>query len=586
MARGTLPTSLGRQSSGGDPAITPLDIAFRANRVAIMHLFGIGSAITALGFTTSIYMLEVFGRVMSTRSASTLFGLAAAFLLASCVYVALISLRAAVLRRIGLAMDDAASGPVYDAVYARVLETRRMDRVGAIQDLDIVRRFWSSASLTSLLDLPWFPAYVIVLFAFHVVLGIAMLLGIVVVVVLGLAADFGNRSALRQANDSSSAEKDALGQAVREAEILHALGMVGRFRSRWLTQAQRAMSWSATAAAYSHNIGYIGKFLQSFVQYGMVALAAYLSILGQVSGGVMFAVMFIGGGGIGVARNVVAHLPTFITARQAHRRLQALFRSGLSDELQVSLPRPKGEVDVAGLAMAPGGSRLILSQVTFHVPAGATVAVIGPSGAGKSTLVRALVGIWAPSLGTVRLDGSELQHWDPDELGQHVGYLPQDVELLAGTIGENIARFGSPDAKAIRDAADLAGIHDVIDKLPLGYETKVGGGGRSLSGGQRQRIGLARAVYGAPALVVLDEPNANLDSLGEGALAETVSALKASATTCMIITHKANILTLADYVLVLKDGTVSKFGPRDEVMPSTPQPIGALGRRAAGARNP
>ncbi|WP_244948471.1 ATP-binding cassette domain-containing protein, partial [Methylobacterium oxalidis] len=247
--------------------------------------------------------------------------------------------------------------------------------------------------------------------------------------------------------------------------------------------------------------------------------------------------------------------------------MQTLFRAAEAAPQRLALPRPEGHVEVSGLALtAPGSSRFILSQVSFELPAGSSTAVVGPSGAGKSSLVRALVGIWAPALGSVRIDGSELQHWDADALGQHLGYLPQSVELLSGTIAQNIARFGAVDDEAVLEAAKLAGVHEVIQQLPQGYSTEVGEGGSALSGGQRQRIGLARAIYGNPSLVVLDEPNSNLDAVGEAALAEALLALTKRGTTCVLITHKANILTLVDYILVLKDGTVSTFGPRDEVL--------------------
>ena len=270
----------------------------------------------------------------------------------------------------------------------------------------------------------------------------------------------------------------------------------------------------------------------------------------------------------------------FLRAMHSYENLQELFRSAERHRkpTRADLPRPTGLLEVDDLAMAaPRTNRFIISQVSFSLPAGSAMGVIGPSGAGKSTLVRALVGIWPPTHGTVRLDGAEMHHWDADLLGLHLGYLPQNVELLSGTIAENIARFGEVDDAAVLEAAKLAGVHDVIQRLPQGYNTQVGEGGNALSGGQRQRVGLARALYGNPALIVLDEPNSNLDAIGETALAEALRAMKERGTTCILITHKANILKMVDFVLVLKDGTMSAFGPRDTVLapagiPSIPPP--------------
>ncbi|MCF4130236.1 type I secretion system permease/ATPase [Methylobacterium sp. SyP6R] len=549
---------------------TPLDRGVQAVRPALIHLCLFSLLLNLLSFSTVIYTMQVFDRVLSTRSISTLISLTILFLLATAATAILGACRASALRRIGGALDREVVRDLYDLVYAETLETRRLDTMHAFRDLETIRQFIASQAIVPLFDLPWIPIYLIVAFSLHVWLGTAMTVAIVVVLILAVLNEIFNRANLDRASQNATQAQWLLDSAVREAEILHVMSMVLGFRDQWLAAYNKSLAWQIAATHVSKTIATVLKFWQQFTSFGLVALSAYLSIQGQVSPGAMFAVMFISGACIGVVQAASSQWLVFLQARQAYGRLQILFRAADGAGSRMSLPRPEGRLDVSSLAVtAPGTSHFILSQVSFSLPAGTVTAVVGPSGAGKSTLVRCLIGIWAPSLGTVRLDGSELQHWEADALGQHLGYLPQSVELLSGTIAQNIARFGRVDDAAVLAAAQLAGVHEVIQQLPQGYGTDVGEGGSALSGGQRQRIGLARAIYGDPALVVLDEPNSNLDALGEAALAQALEVLKGRGTTCVLITHKANVLTLADYILVLKDGTVSRFGTRDEVL--TPQ---------------
>ncbi|WP_336488166.1 type I secretion system permease/ATPase [Methylobacterium nigriterrae] len=563
---------------------TPLDRGIRAIRPAFVHLCAFSLVLNLLSFSTMLYTLQVFDRVLSTRSTNTLLSLTALFLLASAAAALVSAFRSSALRRMGLTLNDEVAPQLYDLVYAETLETRRLDTLHAFRDLETIREFSAGQALALILDLPWIPIYVIAGFVMHVSIGLALLASVAVVLLLASLNETLNRSNLERTAQLSGQTQRLLEASVREAEALHAMAMIRGFRTRWLTIYEQGLAWQLAAVHLSKAISLILKFWQSFTSFGLTALGAYLAIQGQISSGAMFAVMFVGGACVGVVQAATGQWPSFLKARQAYGRLQELFRAAESEVRRVALPRPEGQVEVSGLGVtAPGSNRFILSQVSFELPAGSSTAVVGPSGAGKSTLVRTLVGIWAPSLGSVRIDGSELQHWDPDALGQHLGYLPQSVELLSGTIAENIARFGPVNDEAVLEAAQLAGVHEVIQQLPQGYNTDVGEGGSALSGGQRQRIGLARAIYGNPSLVVLDEPNSNLDAVGEAALAHALGALKERGTTCVLITHKANILTLVDYILVLKDGTVSTFGTRETVLtpqatsrgsaPATPQQI-------------
>jgi ATP-binding cassette subfamily C protein len=549
-------------------------------RPAFVHLCFFSLILNLLSFTTIIYSMQVFDRVLATRSTSTLLAMTILFLLASGVAVVVSSLRSAVLRRMGIALNDEVSPPLYDLVYSKTLETRRFTTLNAFSDLEVVREFSAGQGIALILDLPWIPMYVLAAFVIHLWIGLALIAAITVVLLLVLLNEIFNRSNLDQASRSLEQSQRLLEASVSEAEAMHVMAMLPGFRERWLTAYQHGYGWHLAAAHLTKTISILSKFWQSFTSFGLVALGAYLAIQGQVSAGAMLAVMFIGGSCVGVVQAAAGQWPSFLRARQAYERLQLLFRTAEGGPLHVSLPRPDGQIEVSALSVtAPGTNKFILNQVSFNLPAGSSTAVVGPSGAGKSTLVRIMVGIWSPALGSIRIDGAELHHWDPDALGQHLGYLPQSVELLSGTIAQNIARFGPADDDAVLEAARLAGVHEVIQQLPQGYNTDVGESGNALSGGQRQRIGLARAIYGNPSLVVLDEPNSNLDAVGEAALADAMRALQKRGTTCVVITHKANILTLVEYILVLKDGTVSKFGPRDSVLaphvaPSSSAPAG------------
>jgi len=559
-------------------APTPLDDAMRSIRPAFVHLVLFSAFINVSGFAGYFFGIQVLDRVMTTLSYGTLAGLGVFFLIALVLGTMLRAYRASILRRLGIAFNDQISHRIYDASYYGSLQTRRLDSLRLLNDLDTVRDFSTGPGIAALLDFPFMPLYVAAAFIIHVWLGLILLVAVAVICLILFVGDLTSRERYKQAAESSARAERIRESAFREAETLQAMAMKRGFRERWLESYRRGEAMRVSTASYMETIHALLDFLHKFVGFGLVAITALLVIRQQATPGAMMGIMLIGNGCIGIGQSAVSRWLSFVAARQAYGRLQTVFRSLEAERKRLSLPAPRGELSVRDLAMAaPHSKRFIIAQVSFSLPAGSALGVIGPSGAGKSTLVRALVGIWTPSHGSVRLDGAELQHWDPDELGRHLGYLPQNVELLSGTIAENIARFGEVDDAAVLEAARLAGVHDVIQQLSQGYNTQVGEGGGSLSGGQRQRIGLARALYGNPALVVLDEPNSNLDALGETALADALRAMRERGTTCILITHKANILKMVDHVLVLKDGTMSAFGPRDQVLspvglPSIPPP--------------
>ncbi|WP_336488167.1 type I secretion system permease/ATPase [Methylobacterium nigriterrae] len=562
---------------------TPLKRALVRQRAAFAHAALISLFLSVSVLTGSIFVEQVNDRVMLHKQVVTLVILFVVLVVQLAIAGLLQKLRDAVLERAGLQIDAALRPLLFDRRVRAAVGRRIPQAQTGLADLDSIRSFISGSGVAGVYDALPIPIYLAACFAMHLWLGTFATLGLCTVFLLAVA-QAALRTRWAAELQSGGGRGAALADTFKNIEAVQALGMREAFRTRWFFAHRHTLRAQAAVEDRSAFLSSVTRFLTSTLAGLCMALGAYLAIQGEISPGNVIGVMLIANKLLQPLATVTAEWPSFLKARQAYGRLQELFRAAESEVRRVALPRPEGQVEVSGLGVtAPGSNRFILSQVSFELPAGSSTAVVGPSGAGKSTLVRTLVGIWAPSLGSVRIDGSELQHWDPDALGQHLGYLPQSVELLSGTIAENIARFGPVNDEAVLEAAQLAGVHEVIQQLPQGYNTDVGEGGSALSGGQRQRIGLARAIYGNPSLVVLDEPNSNLDAVGEAALAHALGALKERGTTCVLITHKANILTLVDYILVLKDGTVSTFGTRETVLtpqatsrgsaPATPQQI-------------
>ena len=563
---------------------TPLTQALAAQRPAFLHAALISLFLSVSVLTGSIFVEQVNDRVMQHRRIVTLVILFLVLIVQLAIAGVLSKLRDAILERAGLAIDKALRPGLFSTRVRATIGAPVPHAQSALADLDTLRTFIAGSGVAGACDALAIPIYLAACFAMHLWLGLFATAALALVIAL-IVAQAGLRTWWSAGSTGAVAQSVALTDAFKNIEAVQALGMRGTFRARWLEAHTRTLSEQAHLEERLGLVSAVIRFQTGTLSGLCMALAAYLAIIGEISPGNVIGVMLISGKLLSPLGQVTTEWPSFLRARQAYRQLQALFRAsesgGTGDGRQVALSRPEGRVEVEGLAVtAPGTNRLILGEIDFALPAGSVTAVVGPSGAGKSTLVRCLVGIWSPSLGSVRLDGSELQHWDSDALGRHLGYLPQSVELLSGTIAQNIARFGAVDDKAVLEAAKLAGVHEVIQLLPKGYNTEVGESGGALSGGQRQRIGLARAIYGHPALVVLDEPNSNLDALGEAALAQALQVLRERGTTCVLITHKANVLTLCDYILVLKDGTVSRFGTRDEVLTPQPAPVSDRSARA------
>lgn len=546
---------------------TALDKAMTVVKPAIWTAVIFSFFINILGLTAPLYMMQVYDRVLSSRSITTLVVLTILIALLYFAGALLESIRSKLLVRAGVKFDEEINQHTFSAVQRATLANPSSGHVQALRDTDTVREFFTGAGIISLCDLPWVPIYIAIATLLHPWYGILAVISICVSAALAYINDRLTKDRLNEATKANIAANTKATTTFRNAEVLQAMGMVGNLRRQWAVSRIQSLGLQALASDRAGVVMAAIKFNRMFVQSFVLGLGAYLAIRREVSPGTIIAASIIVGKCIQPVEMAIGNWKGIVTMRSAYERVQALLRSLPETGKRVKLPPPTGELSVENvLVRAPGREQLILRGVNFRLPAGQVLGVIGPSAAGKSSLARVLVGVWPPASGAVRLDGAELDHWDPEQLGQHLGYLPQDVELFAGTIAENICRFGEADDEKIVMAARMADVHDMIQRLPDGYNTQIGDAGAALSGGQRQRIGLARALYGMPALIVLDEPNASLDSAGEQALMNTILRLKEAGRTVVMITHKTNALSQCDAILVLQDGAVQAYGPRDEIM--------------------
>jgi ATP-binding cassette subfamily C protein len=559
--------------------------------------------INLLALTGSFYMLQVYDRVLPSRSVPTLVGLT---ILMAALFVAnglLDFFRVRVMSRVGVRIDNEVRDKVFQALHLLPLRARSGgDGLQPVRDLDQIRAFFSGLGPTAFFDLPWVPVYLGVVFLLHPLLGMFASAGALLLICLTLLTERRTTAPMQSASRSGS-QRLAFGEETRRnAEVIRALGLEKRMQDRWEVLNTRHLTDQLGASDAAGGMGTVSKVLRLFLQSGILGLGAYLVIQDQVSAGTIIAASIIMSRALAPIETAIAHWRGFVSARQSYRRLIDLFGSlGLKDTgAMVALPAPRATLSVQGASVAPPGEqRPVIQGVSFALAAGDGLGIIGPSGSGKSTLARALVGIWQPMWqqmrmgGSIRLDGATLDQWTTDDLGRHIGYLPQDVSLFAGTIAENIARF-DPEAtsEAILAAARSAGVHDMIVQLPEGYQTFVGEGGAGLSAGQRQRIALARALYGDPFLVVLDEPNSNLDVAGEMALTEAIKSIRSRGGIAIVIAHRPAALAAVDKVLALAKGQVQAFGPKSEVLrqvlqaapaphpasPPTPPPLPQTGR--------
>jgi len=543
--------------------------ALRACRSAFIGVGALSCMINLLYLTGSIFMLEVYDRVLPSRSIPTLVGLV---ILAGGLYVAqgvLDLIRGRILVRIGTALDEALNNRVFETVVRLPLMAGgRSEGLQPLRDLDNVRSFLSSMGPGAFFDLPWLPFYLAICFAFHVMIGLTALVGAIILVALTIVTEFMSRAPAREAMGLAARRNDLAATSRRNAEVLVAMGMTGRLTRRWNEINENYLAGNQRASDVAGGLGAVAKVMRMILQSAVLGVGAYLVIHQEATAGIIIAGSILSARALAPVDLTIAHWKGFVTARQSWHRLNGLLGSLPAQTAPTLLQNPSSRLSVEGVSIVPpGDQRIIVQDVTFTVEAGNGLGVIGPSGSGKSSLVRALVGVWQPARGKVRLDGAALDQWSSDVLGRHVGYLPQDVELFAGSVAQNICRF-DPEAgsQAIIAAAKEAGVHEMIIKMRDGYDTQIGEQGTALSAGQAQRVALARALYGDPFLIVLDEPNSNLDTEGDEALTRAIRSARERGAIVVVVAHRPIGIEAVDLLLVLKDGRMQAFGPKETVL--------------------
>lgn len=523
--------------------------------------------INLLLFVSPIYMMQIYDRVLGSRNETTLVMLSVIAVLMLTVMGLLEVVRSRILVRAGMRLDSLLNRKVFAAVFTRSLRAPGGAPAQALRDLDALRDFISGTGIVVFCDAPWAPLFIGLAFLLHPVLGWVSVSGALFTLSLAYANEQFTRKPLKQAAMVGLSAGAFAETSLRNAEVIEAMGMMPGVARRWLHRHQQVLALNVRAGDRGGLLVALSKLMRMILQSGILAVGAWLAIHDQLSAGSIMAASIILGRALAPVEMAVGQWKNFIHARTAWTRMNDLLAAVPARDDNMALPKPAGALSVEQVyALPPGGRTSVLKGLSFAIEAGEVLGVIGPSAAGKSTLARVLVGVWPAASGCVRLDGAEVARWDREALGPHIGYLPQDVELFDGTVAENIARFQEVDPDAVVAAACKAGVHEMILRLPEGYDTRIGEGGRALSGGQRQRLGLARALYQDPALLVLDEPNSNLDTAGDQALIEAVTQARARGATVVVISHRLSILSAVDKMLVLNNGQVELFGSRDDVM--------------------
>ncbi|MBT3358808.1 MAG: type I secretion system permease/ATPase [Rhodospirillales bacterium] len=547
--------------------------AMAACRTGFLCVCVFSLLINGLMLAVPLYMLQLYDRVLTSRSTDTLMLLTAIAIAAVLTMAALESVRGHLMIRISTWLEGRLSGPILSGSIATTLRAGGGPSVQGLRDVSTFRSFLGGAGVFPIMDAPWTPIFLAVIFAMHPVLGWIAIGGAIVLFSLAIANELATRELLGLSGNASIGALRQAEAAVRNADVIEAMGMMPNLVGRWNRENTKTLDLQAQASNRSSRISSASKFIRLCLQVGILGTGAWLVILGELTPGAMIAGSILMGRALAPVEQAIGSWKAAIAARNAYQRVKAQLENAPPTGDAMPLPTPEGRVEVEGLAFVhQAASEPVFRQVSFVLEPGEAMGLIGPTAAGKTTLARLLVGNLDPRVGHVRLDGADVSVWESQDLGKHVGYLPQDVELFSGTVRENIARMGEGDPDAVVAAARLAGVHEMILKFPDGYETEIGDGGAALSGGQRQRLALARAVYGDPKFVVLDEPNASLDSEGEEALVSAVRTLKERGVTMVIIAHRPNIILHVDKLLVLRGGTMEAFGPRDEVVPTLSGP--------------
>lgn len=529
---------------------------------------GVFSAIINLMLLVpSLYMLQVYDRVLASHNQTTLLMLTLMVVGAYLFMSALEFVRSFILIRVGTQMDMTLNRRVYTAAFEQNLKSAGGNAGQSLQDLTTIRQFLTGTALFAFFDAPWFPIYLMVIFMFSPSLGVFALCGTLVLIALAFTNEIVSRKSLTEASNLSVSANNLATNNLRNAEVIEAMGMLPHMMARWFKLHGRFLQLQGATSEKAGIIQAATKFFRLSMQSLVLGYGALLVLDGKISGGMMIVASILMGRTLQPVEQVIGVWRLWSSTRSAHARLRELLASNPARVTGMSLPKPLGHIAVESVTAGPPGSVVaVIKNLSFTLVPGDVLGVIGPSGSGKSSLARLLVGVWPCALGTVRLDGANVYLWNKDELGPHIGYLPQDIELFAGTVGENIARFGDVDAEQVVLAAKRAGVHDIILQFAQGYDTPLGDGGDGLSGGQKQRIALARAMYGDPALLVLDEPNSNLDEVGEQALVAAIVDFRQRGKTVVLITHRSSAIGVTNKLLLLQDGSARMFGPTAKVL--------------------
>lgn len=576
-----------------------LQAALKACKSSFLSVGFFSFFVNALMLVPTFFMIQVSGRVVPSSSTSTLLMLTLIMTMLVVTMGALEWVRSRIMVRISNRLDVLLSRDVYRASFKRALTSGGTDATAqSLSDLISLRQFFTGSGLFAFFDAPWFPIYTIVMFLFHPWFGWITLACGAVLAILAVVNHRVTGQALASANKENVASNVVTTKTLRNAEVIESMGMLETLMNRWAKRQHTVMLLQSDASDKGGVVSSTSKTFRTWSQSIMLAVGAYLVVTHEINPGLLMAGSLLLGRALSPIDLMIGNWKGFVAAKVQYERLNKVMDDLKKEPERMPLPAPEGHIQVENLIVAPPGAKVpVLRSISFVAPAGSTVGIVGPSAAGKSTLVRALMGIWPPQHGVVRLDGADIASWDKQALGPYVGYLPQDIELFEGTISENIARFDTVDPEKVVEAAQMAGVHEMILMQPDGYDTIIGSEGVNLSGGQRQRIGLARALYGKPRLIVLDEPNSNLDDVGEKALGMALQKVKESGATVFIVSHRPNILSRLDRVLVMAGGTISLYGERDKVIaqlaqqqagnqprvPKATPPVGPAAPAAPGA---
>ena len=576
-------------------AVAPLFKALGEYKRILISVGCFTALINLLMLVPSIYMLQVYDRVLSSQNETTLVMLTL-MVVGFFAFIGLLEvIRSFIVIRIGSQLERRFNLRVYKAAFERNLQRGQGHAGQSLGDLTHIRQFITGPALFAFFDAPWFPIYLLVIFLFNVWLGVLATAGAVLLIGLACLNEYLTKKPLGEASGYSQQSTQLATSHLHNAETIQAMGMLGALRSRWFAVHSQFLGLQNKASDTGSVMTSLSKSLRLCLQSLVLGLGALLVIRGDMTAGMMIAGSILMGRVLSPIDQLIAVWKQWSSAKLAYQRLDDLLREFPPEVEQMKLPAPKGQVSFEQVSAGPPGRRVAtLHQVSFNLGAGEVLGVLGASGSGKSTLARVLVGVWPTLAGTVRLDGADIHRWDRDDLGPHIGYLPQDIELFSGSIADNIARFRAADPEQVVRAAQQAGVHELILRLPQGYDTVLGDNGGGLSGGQKQRVALARALYGGPRLIVLDEPNSNLDTVGEAALASAIVQLTAQGSSVVLVTHRSSALAQADKLLVLSEGHLQAFGPSQEVLRALSgqqeapkeKPGVSFSRQYPAARNP